>query len=93
MQNNTFSVEGLFDFLNAGVSAREIRSRIATFWKVIQVFLAVPKAPMKMETYTCTGLMPVKIVVRIPQTTSASRMASRRILKPRCQGRASRFTM
>ena len=32
----------------AGVTAREMHSRIATFWKVIQVLRAVPKAPSIM---------------------------------------------
>ena len=46
-----------------------------------------------MIAKTCTGLMPVRTVVRIPQTTRAARIARRRILKPRCQGRASLFTI
>ena len=34
--------------LNAGVTAREIPSRTAKFWKVTHVLRAVPKAPLKI---------------------------------------------
>ena len=34
--------------LNAGVTAREIPSRMATFSQVVQLLRAVPKAPLRM---------------------------------------------
>ena len=35
---------------NAGVTAREMHSRIARSWNSTQVFRAVPKAPLNMVT-------------------------------------------
>ena len=34
--------------LNAGVTASEMHSRMARFWKVVQVLRAVPNAPVRI---------------------------------------------
>ena len=45
-------------------------SKTATYWRVIQVFLWVPKAPLKIVANMEIGLSPVQIMVTIPQTMS-----------------------
>ena len=79
--------------LKAGVTAREIPSRTARFWKVTQDFRAEPKAPLKIVAKILTGFSPVSSIVTTAQTTRASRMAQPRMAKLLYQGRVSRLAM
>ena len=79
--------------LNAGVSASEIRRRMEIFCRVTQVFLTLPNAPAKIDTYTWIGLIPVVIVVITAHRINASIIAAIRIRSARYQGSALLFTI
>ena len=78
---------------NAGVSATEMQSRMASSWRSDQVLRAVPKAPLIMVAYTSMGLRPVVMVVMKPQTTSAMTMAPRRTASDCHSGISLRLVM
>ena len=69
--------------LNAGVTASEIISRIAVFWRKSQVFLGVPKEPLTIAEKSSSGFLPVASSVTsahssTPSTRPAARMARAR---------------
>ena len=77
--------------LNAGVTAREMPSRMATFCHVTQLLRTVPKAPLRMVPYTLMGFSPVSRVVMRPQNTRASRMMPPRMASALGRGSVSRL--
>ena len=79
--------------LNAGVTAREMQSSIATFWQVIHVLRAVPKAPEKIVPYIFSGSSPVVSVVTSALTMSARIIASARMPQALYHGIVPRLTM
>ena len=79
--------------LNAGVTAREMHSRTAMPWKVIQLRRAVPKAPLIIAPYTAIGFSPVVTVVTSAHTNSAATIAPRRIAQALYHGIAPRLEM
>ena len=78
---------------NAGVSATEMQSRMASSWRSDQVLRAVPKAPLIMVAYTSMGLRPVVMVVMKPQTTRAMTIAPRRTASDCHSGISLRLVM
>ena len=77
----------------AGSTAKPMHRRMAESRRVTQVRRAVPTAPLQMPAYTLRGFMPVMPIMTNAQTTSASKMATRRISDARTKVTPSRLTI
>ena len=77
----------------AGSTAKPMHRRMAESRRVTHVRRAVPTAPLQIPAYTLRGFMPVMPIMTNAQTTSASKMAARRISDARTKVTPSRLTI